>query len=181
MKGALAHIVALDGIAVIVNPSNTVSDLTLEDLAAVFTGKISNWNQLGGENAPIAVYGREAGSGSRTAFEDMISARGLCCYTNEYSSTGDIVGNVMSNPNSIGYISLSGVRKQVKSLQIDGIPCAEETIRNGTYALQRPFLLVTHRNAPPSPEVQQFLRYATSDAVSELIAIAGAAAPERGG
>lgn len=180
-KGATAHVVALDGIAVIVNPSNMVSDLTLRDLTAIFTGTVSNWAELGGKNAPIAVYGREAGSGSRTAFEDLINARDLCRYTNEYSSTGDIVGNVMSNPNSIGYISLSGLRREVKVLSIGGVPCTEETIRNGEYAIWRPFLLVTSKNTPLSPEAQQFLDFAMSDDVSEFISIAGAVVPERGG
>ena len=180
-KGAIAYVVALDGIAVIVNPSNTVSDLTIQDLTAVFTGAVSNWTELGGKNAPIAVYGREAGSGSRAAFEDLINARDLCRYTNEYNSTGDIVGNVMSNPNSIGYISLSGIHRDVKALSINGVPCTEETIRSGEYIIWRPFLLVVSKNAPLSPEVQQFLDYAMSDDVSELISIAGAVVPERKG
>lgn len=178
-KGATAYVVALDGIAVIVNPSNTVSDLTIQELTTIFTGMVSNWAELGGEDAPIAVYGREAGSGSRTAFEYLINARDLCRYTNEYSSTGDIVGNVMTNPNSIGYISLSGFRQGIKTLSIDGVPCTEENIRNGKYAIWRPFLLVISKNVPPSPQAQQFLDYAMSDAVSKLISIAGAVVPER--
>ena len=178
-KGARAEVVALDGIAVIVHPSNPVSDLTLRDLAAVFSGNISNWADLGGKNGPIAVYGREAGSGSRTAFEDIISARDSCRYTNEYSSTGDIVGNVMSNPNSIGYISLSGIRREVKLLRIDGVPCTEETIRSGEYPLRRPFLLVIGSNATLSPEAAEFLDFAMSDDAAELISIAGAVPPNK--
>lgn len=178
-KGAAAEVVALDGIAVIVHPSNPVSNLTLRELSAIFTGNVINWTELGGRDAPIAVYGREAGSGSRTAFEDLIGAGGLCRYINEYSSTGDIVGNVMSNPNSIGYISLSGVRREVKVLQINGIPCTEETIRSGEYPFWRPFLMVTAKNSALSPEVERFLDFATSDAASELISIAGAVAPEK--
>lgn len=178
-KGASAKVVALDGIAVIVHPSNPVSNLTLRELAAVFTGNTVNWTELGGRDAPIAVYGREAGSGSRTAFEDLIGTDSLCRYTNEYSSTGDIVGNVMSNPNSIGYISLSGIRREVKVLQINGIPCTEETIRSGEYPIWRPFLLVTGTNSTLSPEVERFLDFAMSDAASELISIAGAVAPNK--
>lgn len=179
-KGAEAYVVALDGIAVIVNPANSVSDLTRQKLTSVFTGAVSNWAELGGEDAPIAVYGREAGSGSRTAFEDLINARDLCRYTNEYSSTGDIVGNVMSNPNSIGYISLSGMHRNVKALSIGGVPCTGDTIRSGEYAIWRPFLLVVNKNRPLSPETQQFLTYAMSNDVSDLISIAGAVVPERG-
>ena len=178
-KGAAAEVVALDGIAVIVHPSNPISDLTLRELAAVFSGKISNWADLGGKNAPIAVYGREAGSGSRTAFEDIISAQDSCRYTNEYSSTGDIVGNVMSNPNSIGYISLSGIRREVKLLRIDGVPCKDETIRSGEYPLRRPFLLVIRSHAPLSPEAAEFLDFALSHDAAELISIAGAVPPNK--
>lgn len=180
-KGATAYVVALDGIAVIVNSSNPVSDMTLQNLTAVFTGAVSNWAELGGKNAPIAVYGREAGSGSRTAFEDLINARDLCRYTNEYSSTGDIVVNVMSNPNSIGYISLSGLRREVKTLSIGRVPCTAETIRCGEYALWRPFLLVICKSRTLSPEVQKFLDFAMGDDVSEMISMAGAVVPERKG
>ena len=176
-KGALAHLVALDGIAVIVNPSNPVAALTSEQLAGIFTGRFTNWAQLGGENAPIAVYGREAGSGTRDAFEEILQIRDLAHYTNEYSSTGDIVGNVSANPNGIGYVSLSNVKDTVRSLPIDGVACSEETIRAGSYAIQRPFLLVTSRHIPLTPQAQAFLDYATGDAVAEYIGIAGAVAP----
>lgn len=176
-KGAVGHLVALDGIAVIVHPSNPLSDLSIPELTAIFSGRITNWSQLGGRNVPIAVYGREAGSGTRDAFEEIIGISGLCQYTNEYSSTGDIVGNIASNPNGIGYVSLSSVSANVKTLLIGGIPCTEETIRSGNYAIQRPFLMVTSANIPLSPEAQKFLDYATSSAVADYISIAGAVAP----
>ena len=178
-NGAQAHIVALDGIAVVINAQNPLSDLTTEQLCLIFTGSVTNWSELGGSNAPIAVYGREAGSGTRNAFEEILGITDRCVYTNEYSSNGDIVGNVSTNPNGIGYVSLSGVSDQAKILRINGVTCSEETIRNGSYSLQRPFLMVTAANRPLSPEAQAFLDYAMSSAVAEYIAISGAIAPDR--
>lgn len=177
-KGAEAHLIALDGIAIIVHPSNPISSLSLPDLAAIFTGNLTNWSQLGGHNAPFAVYGREAGSGTRTAFEEITDTVDQCRYTNEYSSTGDIVGNVASNPNGIGYVSLPSVSSSVRSMPIDGVPCTEDTIRNGYYPIQRPFLMITSTTGTLSHEAQQFLTYATSKEAAELIAIAGAVAPQ---
>lgn len=176
-KGAQAHTVALDGIAVIVNPSNPVRNLSSEQLARIFTGEIGNWVQLGGENIPIAVYGREAGSGTREAFEDILGISDHARYTNEYSSTGDIVGSIGSNPNGIGYVSLSNVKGGVRSLLIDGTICSEEAIRSGAYPIQRPFILVTSRNSPLSPQAKAFLDYVLSDRVKDYIAIAGAVTP----
>ena len=178
-KGAVAHVVALDGIVVIVHPKNTVENLTPEQIQSIFTGEITNWSQLGGSNAPIAVYGREAGSGTRSAFEEILAISDRCAYTNEYSSNGDIVGNISTNPNGIGYVSLSGVSANVKALQIDGVSCTDETIRSGIYVLQRPFIMVVSANRPLSPEAQAFLDYALSDAVAEYIRIAGAIVPNR--
>ena len=178
-KGAVAHLVALDGIAVVVNGGNAVNDLTMQQLRLIFTGEVTDWAELGGSSAPIAVYGREAGSGTRDAFEEILEITDRCAYTNEYSSNGDIVGNVSTNPNGIGYVSLSGVGEGVKSIRVDGIFCSEETIRSGSYPLRRPFYLVTAEGRVLSPQAQAFLNYALSDAVAEYIAIAGAVVPDR--
>ncbi len=112
-EGAVENIIALDGVAVIVNPENTVTDLTIEQIAQIFTGEITNWSEVGGNDAPIAVFGRENGSGTRSAFEEIVGVEDACKYTNEYSSTGDVIGNVASNPNAIGYASLSAVNDSV--------------------------------------------------------------------
>lgn len=175
--GAEGHLIALDCIAVIVHPQNPVSDLSLQQLRQIFTGEITNWVQLGGNHSPIAVYGREAGSGTRTAFEDLLESRDHCHYTNEYSANGDIVGNVSTNPNAIGYVSLSGIRDMVKLISLDGISCRPETVLDGQYPLQRPFLMVTAKHRPLSPQAQAFLDYAMSSAVTDYITIAGAIAP----
>lgn len=176
-KGAVGHVVALDGVAVVVHPDNALSDLTVEQIAGIFTGRIANWKDLGGADAPIAVYGREAGSGTRGAFEEIIGVSGACRYTSEYSSTGDIIGNVSQNPNGIGYTSLSGVGGGVKALRVEGAPCTGEAIRSGSYPIQRPFLLVTSRNAPLSPAAQSFLDFALSGDAAAYIALGGAVAP----
>ncbi len=176
-KGAVANIVALDGVAIVVNPANPVSGLTVEQIAQVFTSEITNWKDLGGGDAPIAVYGREAGSGTRGAFEEIVGVEDACAYTNEYSSTGDIIGNVASNPNGIGYASLSSVGDSVKALSVGGVACTEESVKDGSYAIQRPFLMVTKEGAQLSTAAQAFLDYAMSDTAGEYITAAGAVAP----
>lgn len=163
-RGALGRIAALDGVAVIVNPLNPVSDLTAEELALVFTGELTRWSQLGGRAGPIAVYGREAGSGTREAFEEQIGVTDRCAYTNEYGSSGDVVGNVASNPNAIGYTSLAAVGEMTAALKIGGTACTEDTIRDGTYPIRRPFLLVTREGAELSEAAQAFLDFALSEA-----------------
>ena len=176
-KGAVGHVVALDGVAVVVNPANGVEDLSVEQIAQIFTGEITNWSELGGENAAIAVLGREDGSGTRSAFEEIVGVDGACKYTNEYSSTGDVIGNVASNPNAIGYASLSAVDDTVKAVTVGGVECSEATIQDGSYEIQRPFLMVTNANAELSAAAEDFLNYATSADVAEYIAAAGAVAP----
>lgn len=178
-KGAQGHLIALDGIAVIVNAKNALNNLTTQQLRRIFTAKVTNWAQLGGSDSPIAVYGREAGSGTREAFETTLGIVDRCIYTNEYGSNGDITGNVSTNPNAIGYVSLSGVKEQTKALSINGIPCSAETIRSGSYPLQRPFFLVTDKNRQLSPQAQAFLNYATGSTAAQYIEIAGAVAPNR--
>ena len=176
-SGAVEHIVALDGVAVVVNPRNTVTDLTVEQIAQIFTGEITNWAQLGGADAPIALYGREAGSGTRGAFEEIVGIEDACSYVNEYSATGDMVGSIAGNPNAIGYVSLSAVNDTVKAVKVNGVDCAEQTIRSGSYAIQRPFVMITKAGAELSAPAKAFLDYALSDEASEIIALAGAVAP----
>ena len=176
-KGAVGHTVALDGVAIVVNPASGVEDLTVEQIAQIFKGEITNWSELGGEDAEIAVLGREDGSGTRSAFEEIVGVDGECKYTNEYSSTGDVIGNVASNPNAIGYASLSAVDETVKAVKVGGVECSEATIKDGSYEIQRPFLMVTMEGAELSPAAEDFLSYATSADVAEYIAAAGAVAP----
>ncbi|MEA4932767.1 MAG: phosphate ABC transporter substrate-binding protein [Lawsonibacter sp.] len=176
-QGAQAHIVALDGVAVVVNPNNSVGDLTMDQIAKIYTGDITNWKQLGGADAEIAVYGREAGSGTRGAFEELVGVVDSCKYLNEYSSTGDVIGNVASNPNAIGYASLSAVGNTVKAVKVNGVECTEATVQDGTYAIQRPFIMITKEGTQLSDAAQAFLDFAMSDAASELIIQAGAVPP----
>ena len=176
-QGAVANLVALDGVAIVVNPENGVEDLTVEQIAQIFTGEISNWSQLGGADAPIAVLGREPGSGTRGAFEEIVGVADACVYSAEYSSTGDVIGNVASNPNAIGYASLSSVDDSVKAVKVNGVECTEATVKDGTFAIQRPFLIVTKEGTQLSDTAQAFLEYAMSTDVADLIAQAGAVAP----
>ena len=173
-QGAVENIIALDGVAVVVNPENTVTDLTTEQIAQIFTGEITNWSELGGADAEIAVFGRENGSGTRSAFEEIVGVEDACVYTNEYSSTGDVIGNVASNPNAIGYASLSAVNETVTAVNVNGVAPSEETVLDGTYEIQRPFVIVTVEGTELSAEAQAFLDYAMSADVADIIAAAGA-------
>ena len=177
LRGGEARVIALDGIAVIVHPSNPVTALSMEDLAGIFTGKFSNWAQLGGEDRPVAVYGREAGSGTRVSFEAAVGVRDRCAYTNEYCSAGDVAGNVAGNPNGIGYVSMAALSDKVKTVTLDGAACTAESIREGVYALQRPMLLVTKRGKSLSEAAQGFLDFAASPEAGAYIALAGAVPP----
>ena len=172
--GAVANVVAKDGVAVIVNPANGVEDLTVEQIADIFSGKITNWSELGGEDMEIAVYGREAGSGTRGAFEEIVGVVDACQLTNEYSSTGDLVGNVAGNENAIGYASLSAVDETVKAVKVAGVECTEDTVKDGSYAIQRPFVMVTKEGTELSAAAQAFLDYAMSAEAAPIIAAAGA-------
>lgn len=176
-QGAQAHIVALDGVAVVVNPTNPVGDLTVDQIAKIFTGEITNWKDLGGDDAEIAVYGREAGSGTRGAFEEIVGVTDNCKYLNEYSSTGDVIGNVASNPSAIGYASLSAVGDNVKAVKVNGVDCTEATVQDGSYEIQRPFLMITKDGTQLSDAARAFLDYAESSDVADLIAQAGAVPP----
>ena len=172
--GAVANVVAKDGVAVIVNPANSVTDLTVEQIADIFSGKITNWSEVGGEDMEIAVYGREAGSGTRGAFEEIVGVVDACALTNEYSSTGDLVGNVAGNENAIGYASLSAVDETVKAVKVAGVECTEDTVKDGSYAIQRPFVMVTKEGTELSAAAQAFLDYAMSAEAAPIIAAAGA-------
>ena len=176
-NGAVANVVAKDGVAVIVNPANGVEDLTVEQIADIFSGKITNWSEVGGEDMEIAVYGREAGSGTRGAFEEIVGVVDACQLTNEYSSTGDLVGNVAGNENAIGYASLSAVDETVKAVKVAGVECTEDTVKDGSYAIQRPFVMVTKDGTELSAAAQAFLDFAMSAEAAPIIAAAGAVSP----
>ena len=178
-KGAQAHIVALDGVAIVVNPENTVEDLTVDEIAQIFKGEITNWKDLGGADEEIAVYGREAGSGTRGAFEELVGVEDACKYLNEYSSTGDVIGNVASNPSAIGYASLSAVSDNVKAVKVNGVDCTEATVQDGTYEIQRPFVMITKDGTQLSDAAQAFLDFAMSADAASLIAQAGAVPPAK--
>ena len=176
-QGAVAHVVALDGVAIVVNPENTVANLTVEQIAKIFSGEITNWSEVGGADAEIAVFGRESGSGTRGAFEEIVGVEDACVYTNEYSSTGDMVGAVAGNPNAIGYASLSAVDESVIAVSVNGVAPSEATVKDGTYEIQRPFVMVTKEGTELSEAAQAFLDFATSEAVGDLIKQAGAVPP----
>ena len=176
-KGAQANIVALDGVAIVVNPDNAVDDLTVDKIAQIFKGEITNWKDLGGADEEIAVYGREAGSGTRGAFEELVGVEDACKYLNEYSSTGDVIGNVASNPSAIGYASLSAVSDNVKAVKVNGADCTEATVQDGTYEIQRPFVMITKDGTQLSDAAQAFLDFAMSADAASLIAQAGAVPP----
>ena len=177
-NGAVENIVALDGVAVVINPANGVEDLSVEQIAQIFTGEITNWSELGGTDGEIAVFGREAGSGTRGAFEEIVGVEDACKYTNEYSSTGDVIGNVASNPNAIGYASLSAVDDTVKAVMVNGVAPSEDTVKDGTYEIQRPFVMVTKDGAELSEAAQAFLEFAMSEDAADIIAAAGAVSPK---
>ena len=173
-QGAVENIVAKDGVAVVINPENTVTDLTTEQIAAIYTGEITNWSEVGGPDAEIAVLGRDSASGTRSAFEEILGIEDACVYLNEYSSTGDVIGNVASNPNAIGYASLSAVDDSVVAVAVNGVTPTEATVADGSFAIQRPFVIVTVEGTELSAASQAFLDYAMSAEVADIIAAAGA-------
>lgn len=176
--GLQETVLAYDGIAIIVNPENPLSDLSLDALAAVYKGEITNWQQLGGSDAEIVLIGREAGSGTRDGFESITGTAEQCQYRQELTSTGDVITTVAGNPNAIGYASLASIKDNVKPLAIDGTIPSEETIKDGSYAVQRPFVLVTKQGARLSETAQQFFDYITSAEAADLIAAAGVVAAQ---
>ena len=173
-SGLTGTTVALDGIAIIVNPENPVSDLTIEQIAAVYTGEITNWKDLGSSDAEIVLIGREAGSGTRDGFESITGTKDSCQYRQELTSTGDVIATVASNPNAIGYASLAALKDTVKALSVDGVAPGEAAVKDGSYKVQRPFVLVTKTGAQLSDAAQKFFDYATSADAASLISAAGA-------
>ncbi len=173
-SGLTETVVALDGIAIIVNPNNPVSDITVETVAKIYKGEITNWKDLGGDDAEIAVIGREAGSGTRDGFESVTGTKDACKYRQELTSTGDVITTVANNPNAIGYASLASVKDTVKALSVEGVAPSEETVKDGSYVVQRPFVLVTKTDTPLSAAAQKFFDFATSSEASDIISKAGA-------
>ena len=175
-SGLVETVVALDGIAIVVNPENPVSDLDIDTIAKIYTGEITNWKDVGGNDADIVLIGREAGSGTRDGFESITDTKDKCQYRQELTSTGDVITAVSQNPNAIGYASLSAVKDSVKALTVGGVAPTEATVKDGSYVVQRPFVLVTKDGTKLSDTAQKFFDFATSaDAVS-IINQAGAVA-----
>ena len=172
--GLKETILALDGIAIIVNPENNVSDLTIEQIAKIYTGEITNWKDVGGDDAEIVLIGREAGSGTRDGFESITDTKDSCKYRQELTSTGDVITTVAGNPNAIGYASLASVKDSVKALSVNGVAPSEATVSDGSYAVQRPFVLVTKDGTELSAAAQKFFDYATSKDAADIISAAGA-------
>lgn len=173
-KGLNETVLALDGIAIIVNPQNSIADLDVETLSRIYKGEITNWKELGGADAEIVLIGREAGSGTRDGFESITGTKDKCKYRQELTSTGDVITTVASNPNAIGYASLVSVKSTVKALTINKVEPSESTVKDGTYLIQRPFVLVTRANEKLSESAQKFFDYITSSEASQVISNAGA-------
>jgi len=172
-SGLTETILAYDGIAVIVNPENPIDDLSLETIAGIYTGEITNWSQVGGSDGEIVLIGREAGSGTRDGFESITGTADSCQYRQELTSTGDVITAVASNPNAIGYASLASVKDTVKVLRVGGVMPTEAAVKDGSYAVQRPFVLVTRSDAPLSESAQAFFDFALSAEARTHIAAAG--------
>lgn len=172
-SGLQETVLAYDGIAMIVNPANPVEDLTLEQIADIYTGKITNWSELGGSDSEIVLIGREAGSGTRSGFEEIVEVKDLCQYRQELSSTGDVIATVAQNPGAIGYASLASVKDTVKAVKVGGVTPSEETVKDGTYAIQRPFVLVTKEGVTLSETAQAFFNYAVSKDANAVVIAAG--------
>ncbi|HIS27079.1 MAG TPA: phosphate ABC transporter substrate-binding protein [Candidatus Pullilachnospira intestinigallinarum] len=173
-QGLVATTFALDGIAIVVHPDNTVTDLTMDNIKALATGEITNWSEVGGPDAPVILVGREAGSGTRDGFESIVDVKDSCVYEQELTSTGAVMAAVAANPNAFGYVSLSAVDDTVKMVTVDGVEASEATVQDGSYKIQRPFIFVTKDGEELSAQAQAFVDFATSDAASDLIAGAGA-------
>ena len=173
-SGLTGTVLALDGIAVIVNPNNPVSDLSVEQIASIYKGEITNWKDVGGSDAEIVLIGREAGSGTRDGFESITDTKDACKYRQELTSTGDVITTVSQNPDAIGYASLASLKDNVKALTVGGIAPTEETVKDGSYVIQRPFVLVTKDGVELSETAKKFFDYATSSQAAEVITAAAA-------
>ena len=172
-QGLVGTTLAIDGIAVIVNPGNTAEDLDVETIAKIYTGEITNWSEVGGADGEIVLIGREAGSGTRGGFEEITGTVDLCQYRQELTSTGDVITAVAQNPNAIGYASLASVKDTVKALKVAGVTPSEDTVKDGSYLIQRPFVLVTKEGTELSQAAQAFFDYVTSANANEVITAAG--------
>ena len=173
-RGLKETVLAYDGIAIIVHPDNPVSDLSVEQIAKLYTGEITNWKDVGGNDAEIVLIGREAGSGTRDGFESITDTKDKCQYRQELTSTGDVITTVSSNPDAIGYASLASVKDTVKALTVNGVVPTEASVKDGSYVVQRPFVLVTKDGTKLSDSAQKFFDYITSEAASKVISNAGA-------
>jgi phosphate transport system substrate-binding protein len=171
--GLQATVLAYDGIAVIVNPENPISDLSLEEITQIYTGAVTNWSELGGSDVEIVLVGREAGSGTREGFESATQTKDVCRYRQELTSTGDVITTVSQNPGAIGYASVASVKDTVKMLTVGGVAATEENIRTGSYVVQRPFVLVTGGMDSLSENARRFFAYMTSADAREIISAAG--------
>ena len=174
--GLQETVLAYDGIAIIVHPDNPVSDLTLEQIAQLYTGEITNWKEVGGNDAQVVLIGREAASGTRDGFESITGTKDKCQYRQELTSTGDVITTVSQNPDAIGYASLASIKDSVKALNVDGVTPSEASVKDGSYKVQRPFVLVTVEGKALSSAAQSFFDYATSADAADIIAKAGAVA-----
>ena len=173
-EGVAENIVAIDGIAVVVDPANTVEDLTKDQLTSIYDGTVTNWKDVGGNDAPIVVVGREAGSGTRGAFEELLKLEDACKYSNELDSTGAVMAKVASTPGSIGYVSLDVLDDTVKALKLDGAEPTEENIKAGKYFLSRPFVMATKGEiSEQSDLVKALFDFIYSDEGSELVKSVG--------
>ncbi|MGN0279845.1 MAG: phosphate ABC transporter substrate-binding protein [Lachnospiraceae bacterium] len=177
--GAVENIVAIDGIAVVTDKENTATDLTTDQLVGIYKGEIKNWSEVGGTDEAIVVVGREAGSGTRGAFEELLGIEDACAYANELDSTGAVMAKVASTPGAIGYVSLDVVDDTVTSLSLDGVAATEENIKAGNYTLSRPFVMATNGEiSAQSDAVQELFTYLQSDEGKELIKSVGLIIPD---
>ena len=174
--GLKETVLAYDGIAIIVHPDNPVSDLTIEQIAQLYTGELTNWKDVGGNDAQVVLIGREAASGTRDGFESITGTKEKCQYRQELTSTGDVITAVSQNPDAIGYASLASIKDSVKALNVDGVTPSEATVKDGSYKVQRPFVLVTVEGKALTPVAQAFFDYAVSSDAAAIIAKAGAVA-----
>ena len=179
-KGVAENIVAIDGIAVVVDPANTVGDLTKQQLSDIYEGKVTNWKDVGGNDAPIVVVGRESGSGTRSAFEELLKLEDICKYSNELDSTGAVMAKVASTPGAIGYVSLDVLDDSVKALKLEGAEPTEENIKAGSYFLSRPFVMATKGEISEQNDlVKALFDYIYSDEGTEILKAVGLIAVDK--
>ena len=177
--GVVENVIAIDGIAIVTDPANEASNLTKDQLIDIYTGEITNWSAVGGADMPIVVIGREAGSGTRGAFEEILEIEDMCAYSSELDSTGGVMARVAATPGAIGYVSLDVVDDTVKPLQLDGVDATEENIKAGTYILSRPFVMATNGEISAQSElVQAWFDFIGSDEGQQIIKDAGLILPD---